>query len=209
MPDSRTRLTPLAVVVLGLLRERDMHPYEMRRLIRERRDDRLVSIANGTFYHAVGRLERDGLIVAVGVDRQGGRPERTTYALMDAGRAASVAWIRRELPRIDNVLEFRVALAEAHVLPRDEAARLLTLRRDALAAHRDGLRADLTATADRGVPFQFLVELEREVAILDADLAWHDRLLTRLADPGTPWGVRELPDATRERLTAYRESVLA
>ena len=71
------RLTPLSVVVLGLLREGDMHPYEMRRLIRERRDDRLVSIANGTFYHAVGRLERDGLIVRVGVDRQGARPERT------------------------------------------------------------------------------------------------------------------------------------
>lgn len=209
MPDSRTRLTPLAVVVLGLLRERDMHPYEMRRLIRERRDDRLVTIANGTFYHAVGRLERDGLIVPVGIDRQGGRPERTTYSLTDAGRGAALAWIRRELPRIDHLLEFRVALAEAHVLLRDEAAGLLTLRRDALAAHRDDLRGGLVTAEERGVPFQFLVELEREVAILDADLAWHDRLLTRLADPGTPWGVRELPDATRERLAAYRESVIA
>lgn len=209
MPDSHTRLTPLAVVVLGLLREGDMHPYEMRRLIRERRDDRLVSVANGTFYHAVGRLERDGLIVAVGVDRHGSRPERTTYALTDAGRAASVAWIRRELPRIDNLLEFRVALAEAHVLPRPDARHLLTRRRAELTAHREDLRAGLAAADGRGVPFQFLVELDREVALLDADLVWLDTLLARLADPGTAWGVHELPAATRDTLTAYRESVLS
>ncbi|GEP47603.1 hypothetical protein MSA03_11110 [Microbacterium saccharophilum] len=202
-------LTPLAVVILGLLREGDMHPYEMRRLIRERRDDRLVSIANGTFYHVVGRLERDGLIVPVGVDRQGGRPERTTYSLTDTGRSAETTWLRRELPRIDNLMEHRVALAEAHVLPREEVARLLTLRRDALAAHRQDLRSGVTAAEDRGVPFQFLVELERETALLDADLAWLDTLLTRLADPGTAWGIHELPPTTRERLTAYRESVLA
>ncbi|TXK15714.1 PadR family transcriptional regulator [Microbacterium saccharophilum] len=186
-----------------------MHPYEMRRLIRERRDDRLVSIANGTFYHVVGRLERDGLIVPVGVDRQGGRPERTTYSLTDTGRSAETTWLRRELPRIDNLMEHRVALAEAHVLPREEVARLLTLRRDALAAHRQDLRSGVTAAEDRGVPFQFLVELERETALLDADLAWLDTLLTRLADPGTAWGIHELPPTTRERLTAYRESVLA
>lgn len=202
-------LTPLAVVILGLLREGDMHPYEMRRLIRERRDDRLVSIANGTFYHVVGRLERDGLIVPVGVDRQGGRPERTTYSLTDTGRSAETTWLRRELPRIDNLMEYRVALAEAHVLPREEVARLLTLRRDALAAHRQDLRSGVTAAEDGGVPFQFLVELERETALLDADLAWLDTLLTRLADPGTAWGIHELPPTTRERLTAYRESVLA
>lgn len=209
MSGTRVRLTPLSVVVLGLLREGDMHPYEMRRLIRERRDDRLVSVANGTFYHAVGRLERDGLIVRVGVDRQGARPERTTYSLTDAGRSEALAWIRRELPRIDHIIEFRVALAEAHVLPRDEASLLLTRRRDALAAHRDDVRAGVAAAAQRGVPFQFLVELEREVVILDADLAWLDSLLARLADPATAWGVHELPPATRERLTAYRESVLS
>lgn len=202
-------LTPLAVVILGLLREGDMHPYEMRRLIRERRDDRLVSIANGTFYHVVGRLERDGLVVPVGVDRQGGRPERTTYSLTDTGRDAALAWIRCELPRIDNLMEYRVALAEAHVLPREEVTRLLTFRRDALAAHRQDLHIGVTAAEDRGVPFQFLVELERETALLDADLAWLDTLLPRLADPGTPWGIHELPLTTRERLTAYRESVLA
>jgi len=82
------RLTPIAVMILATLREADMHPYEMVRLLKERGDDRLVPLQKGTIYHAVARLERDGLLAEVGVDRDGNRPERTTYTLRDAGRRA-------------------------------------------------------------------------------------------------------------------------
>ncbi len=55
MQDAVARLTPLGVVVLELLREDDMHPYEMIRPMRQRRDDRLVSLTNGTMYHTPSR----------------------------------------------------------------------------------------------------------------------------------------------------------
>ena len=90
------KLTPLGVMVLALLREGDMHPYEMMRLMRQRRDDRLVPIQNGTFYHTVGRLERAGLLAEVGVDRDGNRPERTTYTLTDSGRDIALDWRSEE-----------------------------------------------------------------------------------------------------------------
>src|SRR6478735_7722885 len=101
MKDPVDRLTPLGLMILALLAEGDMHPYEMIRLMRQRRDDRLVTITNGTLYHTVGRLERAGLLTEVGIDRLGNRPERTTYALSPEGRAAVAEWVRRELPRID------------------------------------------------------------------------------------------------------------
>ena len=91
------RLTPMGVMVLALLLEGDMHPYEMVRLMRARRDERLLAVTNGTLYHTVGRLQRGGLIDEVGTDREGNRPERTTYTLTDAGRDALIGWLRREL----------------------------------------------------------------------------------------------------------------
>lgn len=209
MTDAAGTLTPLGVVVLGMLRESDLHPYAMLRLMRQRRDDRLVSSSRGTVYHTVARLERAGLAAEVGVDRDGNRPERTTYTLTDAGRAAADAWVRAHLPRIDGILEFRIALGEAHTLPRAEVAELLDARRGALTAHRDELRAGLTGAHERGVPLQFLVELDRELHVLDADLTWLDALLTRLAEPDFPWGVQELPPDTMVRLAAFRESVIA
>ncbi len=191
MKDTVDRLTPLGVMVLALLREGAMHPYEMMRLMRHRRDDRLVTIANGTMYHTVGRLEGAELLAEVGVDREGNRPERTTYALTDAGREAVGEWVRRELPRTDRPAEFRIALAESHNLARREVITLLTARREGLAAQHVQHRDVRTGALGRGVAEQYLVELEREESLLESELRWLDRLLVRLEQRAFPWGPEE------------------
>jgi DNA-binding PadR family transcriptional regulator len=206
MDDLSAKLTPLGVMVLALLREGDMHPYEMMRLMRHRRDDRLVPIQNGTFYHTVGRLERAGLLAEVGVDRDGNRPERTTYTLTDGGREVVLQWVRRELPRTDRPAEFRVALAESHNLPRDEVVELLGVRRASLAATLDMHTRGLADADLRGVAQQYLVELDREAALLGSELAWLDRLRARLADNSMPWGIADIPEETLHRLIALREA---
>ena len=182
------RLTPLGVMVLSMLREDAMHPYEMIRLMRLRRDDRILSLTNGTFYHTVARLERAGLIASTGVDRDGNRPERTTYALTPAGSGAATAWVRRELVRTGRPTEFRVALAEAHDLARDEVIALLEGRRDLLRADAAELTLALAEARATGLPDQYLVEADRESALAAADLAWLDAFLGRLRDPDTIWG---------------------
>lgn len=186
--DTTDRLTPMAVMILALLREGDMHPYEMVRLMRARRDERLLSITNGTLYHTVGRLQRAGLIDEVGSDRDGNRPERTTYSLTDAGRDALITWLRRELSIIDRPTEFRIALAEAHNLESADVIEALRLRRAALdeghVSHRDGL----VSARRTGVPEQVLVEFERQEVLLDAELRWIDSLIDRLEAEEFPWG---------------------
>ncbi|MFT4216106.1 MAG: PadR family transcriptional regulator [Micropruina sp.] len=182
------RLTPLGVMVLALLREGDMHPYEMIRLMRQRHGDRLVPVTNGTMYHTVARLARAGLLAEVGTDRDGNRPERTTYSLTVDGRDAVADWVRRELVRIDRPAEFRVALAEAHNLDRHEVVQLLTARQATLTAehtmHREGLRA----SRQREVPEQYLIEIDRQAALLDAELRWTAAFLTRLDNTTIAWG---------------------
>lgn len=204
MKDPVSRLTPLGVMVLALLREDDMHPYEMIRLMRHRHDDRIVTITNGTMYHTVARLEQQGLLAEVGVDREGNRPERTTYALTDAGNAAVVEWVRRELPAIERPAQFRIALAESHNLPREEAIALLTTRREALERSRDLHRDGRDKALDKGVPDVYLIEVEREGVLLEAELAWLDGLLHRIARPDYPWNdVNAIPT---DRYLAQREA---
>lgn len=196
-------LTPLGVMVLALLAEGDMHPYEMIRLMRIRRDDRLVAITNGTVYHTVARLERAGLVAEVGVDRDGNRPERTTYTVTDAGSRAVREWVSRELSQIGRPAEFRIALAEAHNLERPEVIALLTERRDALttslAEHADGRHGALA----KGVPVQYLLELERQETLLAVDREWLDALILRLQREEFPWGNDGPPT---ERYLAQRKA---
>lgn len=204
MRDIVDRLTPLGVMVLALLREGDMHPYEMIRLMRQRHEDRLVAITNGTMYHTVGRLVHAGLLTEVGIDRAGNRPERTTYTLTTEGRDAVADWVRRELPRIDHPAEFRVALAESHNLDRGEVEDLLTARQASLTAeytmHCDGL----AKARQRRIPEQYLVEIDRQSALLDAELRWTAEFLVRLNDNTIAWGPPDhrVPDSG----SAHREA---
>jgi len=200
-------LTTLGVMVLALLREGDMHPYEMMRLLRHRREDRMVRLTNGTFYHTVARLQRDGLIAEVGVDRDGNRPERTTYTLTDDGPAALEEWVRGHLGRTDGLQNFRVALGEAHNLSRAEAVVLLTSRRDGLAAEYAAMSAGLQDARGRGVLEQYLVELDRYTVILRADLDWTDALLARIAGDDFPWGGDDLAPVNPVAVMAAREAV--
>lgn len=188
MKDPLDRLTPLGLVVLALLDEGDMHPYEMIRLMRQRRDDRLVAITNGTVYHTVGRLEEAGLVEQVGTDREGNRPERTTYRVTAAGRDAVGEWVRRELVRTDHPAEFRIALAEAHNVERSEVVQLLKARRTALAESHRLVQEGLGDARGRGIPEQFLLESDREETLLAVELQWLDGLIRRLEDDDVPWG---------------------
>lgn len=206
MKDRSLAITAQGVMILALLSEDDMHPYEMIRLLRQRRADRLIRITNGTIYHTVASLERRGLIAEIGIDREGNRPERTIYGVTESGRALVGDWVRRELPRTDRPNESRVAISELHNIPRAEAVELLSARRDALAAERRTQRAGLEDARARAVPEQYLVELERQTILLDAEVVWTDRLIARLRADELGWGAHALPSEHRPAYLEQRKA---
>lgn len=201
---SRPPLTPMGVVVLALLHEDAMHPYEMLRLMRQRERERILTVTNGTMYNTVARLETQGLISEVGVDRSGNRPERTTYSLTAEGAGAMRDWVRRELPRIDRETEFRLALAEAHNLPREEVMELLTARREALGTVVARDEETVARALDGGVDELYLVESQRSCALRRAELRWLDALLSRLRAGELTWPART--SQTTERYLAQRKA---
>src|SRR5262245_35505784 len=88
-----------SLTILCLLQVRPMHPYEMRRLIREWHKDEFLDLKRGSLYHAIDRLRRAGLIDPVETSRAGRRPERTVYRLTDAGSRVVIDWLREMLAR--------------------------------------------------------------------------------------------------------------
>jgi DNA-binding PadR family transcriptional regulator len=172
----------LALLVPG----RPMHPYEMATVLRRTGKEQDLKIKWGSLYTVVGNLEKHGLIQAVETGRSGRRPERTRYAITDAGRAELHDWMRelvadpaKEQPR------FAAALSVLGVLPPDEAAQLLELRLLALDAEIEAQRAALARHA-ADVPRLFLIESEYAQAIRAAEAAWIRSLLADLADGTLP-----------------------
>ncbi|WP_046530289.1 PadR family transcriptional regulator [Cellulomonas sp. FA1] len=201
--------TAVTVVVLALLAEQPRHPYDVFQTLVERGDDRLVRVNPGAVYHAVDRLERDGLVEAVGTERAGNRPERTTYRATPAGHAALAPAITAHLADERPALpDFPVGLAHAWRLPVDDVAAALQARRDREAARLAELRARIDAVRGEGLPRRFVLDGERELVLLTAEIAWLDDVLRELADDTLEWGGPPPPDflAARARRLAATDT---
>jgi DNA-binding PadR family transcriptional regulator len=183
-------LTPLAVSALALLAERSMHPYEMYRLMLDRSEHDLVKVRPGTLYHAMTRMAEAGLIEAVGTDRDGGRPERTTYRITDAGAQMMRDRLRGLLARpVNEYPSLPVALGEAHNLTREEVLDLLAERIEALAARVSAGRAMLDEAA-RVADEVYLIGHRFVVDMAAAELEWLRGLVTRIENKELPWPTR-------------------
>ncbi len=181
----------LALALLAVLAPgRPMHPYQMVTVLRRTGKEHDMKIKWGSLYTVVQNLEKHGFIEATGSNREGRRPERTIYAITEAGRAELKDWLRelvaepeKEYPR------FEAALSVLGVLPPDEVTELLEERLRALDAGIAGQRAGLEQ-AGQQVPRVFLIEGEYALAMREAEATWVRTLLKELTD-GTLSGVAE------------------
>jgi DNA-binding PadR family transcriptional regulator len=183
-----TALTPLGVLVLGLVGERPMHPYEMFQTLLTRKEDRFAKLRPGSLYHTVDRLCSRKLLRINDVNRDGNRPERTVYAITDSGRDAlghALASMLRtpaaEYPAL------YLALAEAHTLGRDEVVALLDERLVVMRAEVAEVRTAMSDALELGYPEMFLLDAGCRRAVLDAQITWLEQLRTRLASGELMW----------------------
>ncbi|GAB99570.1 putative PadR family transcriptional regulator [Gordonia namibiensis NBRC 108229] len=199
-----TPLGPVAILVLGLLLERPMHPYEMVQTTVARREDRLAKFRAGTLYHAVDRLAENGMIEVHEVRREGNRPERTVYAITEAGRRALTENLERILEtRPEEYPELYLALSEAHGLPRERVVELLERRVATMRADLADVEAAVAEFRSRGKPEMFFLDGGCRIATLTAQIGWLDDLVERLRtrriewldDPESPYRVPTQPDS--------------
>ncbi|MEV0589091.1 PadR family transcriptional regulator [Nonomuraea sp. NPDC050310] len=188
MPKPRKPANLLALAVLSYLSWRPMHPYELSRTLRDHGDDRSIKFTHGSLYMVVGQLLKAGLIAEVETSRQGQLPERTVYSLTEAGRLELRDWLRElvEQPRHEYP-GFVAALSLIGALPPDEAVALLRGRLERLAERRKETVALIDGTLSSGLPELFVIEEEYRLAVLDAEIAFVERFVRRIVEPGTGW----------------------
>jgi DNA-binding PadR family transcriptional regulator len=166
-------------LVLGLLSGGPRHGYDLKRA----HDERLPQakpLAFGQVYATLGRLERDGLVEQTGQDREGG-PDRTSYALTDAGRQKLAEWFTAVEPPAPYVTSTLFAKVVVSLLAAGTAAATdyLVAQR---AAHTARLRELTAVKTARDSSVGDVVAADYAIAHLDADLRWLQTTLLRVAD---------------------------
>ena len=186
------RSSPLALTVLGMLHTGPLHPYGIQRLIKHWGKDQVVNVSQrASLYRTIDRLHAAGLVTVAGTGRDQQYPERTVYAITDAGRAATRQWLEqmlavptREFP------EFPAALSHVLMLTPQQTLPLLERREALLAAMHRELKAGMAATA--GMPRVTGLEAEYVLATATAQLAWVRSVIDDLRAGRLTWTDQEL-----------------
>lgn len=188
MAKKRKVANPLALAVMSYLRQQPMHPYELGRTLIENGDARSIKYNHGSLYAVVRQLTSAGFIVEKETSREGQRPERTVYALTDAGQQELDAWLRKLVEEPEHEYPaFGTALSLIGALPPDQAVALLRSRMEHLAHSQAETRELIEQSLARGVAGLFLVEEEYRLAQSEMESSFVDDLIKRITDPATEW----------------------
>lgn len=169
---------PVRLLILGLLAGGPMHGHQIRRTADMTGIENWGDVKVGALYGMLHRLEADGLIEEVRTEQRGNRPQRTVYAITDAGRAELAIHRDRALtqPFVQSST-VQTALKWPAGLDHDGLRDRLAQRRGALAAKLAELVAsrDLHQREDH-LSAASLAGYRRAELHLEAELTWQQEL---------------------------------
>ncbi len=165
------------LVILGLLRDRPMHGYEIKHIIEDHMGD-WTSIAFGSIYFALKKLTDEGLLTVKTTEKSGNRPSRTVYQCSQAGREEFDRRLRRLWASPERqYFAIDLGLFFMDALPRDDIGALLDERIQQLEGTQryvTGHRQD--NLADPKVPKRAQWIFDHTLAHLAAELSWLQRV---------------------------------
>lgn len=187
----------LDLAILGLLEDRDLHGYEIRRQLRDSLG-LLANVSFGSIYPALARLEAAGAVEAVpgephettptpptgslsgeravlrAVRHPGvrGRRSRKVYRITESGRSTFAELLAGG--GVDDARSFGLRLAFARHLPPQARLVLLERRRAQLSQRLAEVRA---AADDPGLDVYARSVVEHNADAVEQDVRWLDRLV--------------------------------
>jgi DNA-binding PadR family transcriptional regulator len=169
------------LVILGLLRERPLHGYELKHIIEDHMGD-WTSIAFGSIYFALRKLAEEGLVEKIATEQEGNRPSRNIYQITDAGQEEFMHLLRKvwgEVERHYFAIDIGLALMDA--LPIEDVKDYLRGRvaqLEAILQHVHEHRAE--QLAHEQVPRIAAAIFDHGLAHFEAELAWTQTLLEKV-----------------------------
>src|SRR5918999_2702297 len=194
----------LELAVLGLLKERPIHGYQLSRELGDSLGG-LWRVSYGSLYPTLRRLERQGAIESQGHER--GARRKKVFRITPAGEQIFLELLQ-ETPHDTQTEDarFRMRLAFFRYLPPETRIRLLERRRQALQERLSTIAESLRAGRSADDYGRALIEHNRSVT--ESDITWLEQLIAaeRTKNVGTG-GLKRRRAALRGRAGSSSEAV--
>ena len=161
------------LLLLGLLRQEDMHGYQLHEFI-NRNMSSCVDLKKPTAYYLLEKMVEAGWINEI-QEQEGNRPPRNVFQLTTEGEATFQRLLRENIATYHSP-QFAddIGLAFLDTLAPDEARVLLNTRRDSI------VNALAQAQLAPPHPGSSQLVIEHLVHHLQSELAWLDQVISRI-----------------------------
>ncbi|WP_330328301.1 PadR family transcriptional regulator [Streptomyces sp. NBC_00536] len=179
---------PIVLAVLGLLLEQPSHPHQMLAELRERSDHHAAAITRGTLYNSVAALAEAGWLASQGQERAGNRPERTVYALTQAGYDELVRRLDSQIRNPEREFSrFLGAVTYLGALGPSGAVAALGERAERLRQRTSADEKRLADALAAGAPRLHVIEAEYALCLARAETAWIDSVIDDVRTGSLTW----------------------
>nr|WP_263323303.1 PadR family transcriptional regulator [Neobacillus sp. Marseille-Q6967] len=114
------------LIILGLLKNKPMHGYEIQTTIQESRMEQWANVLSGSIYYALNKMEEEGIIETVKEERTGARI-RKIYGITKKGEEQYLILLKEQLSSQPHSLksDFLLSLAMIEQMPKEDALNIL------------------------------------------------------------------------------------
>jgi DNA-binding PadR family transcriptional regulator len=174
----------IRTIILGLLRERPMHGYEIQQYIQMSQMERWANVLSGSIYYALNKMEQEELIRTEAEERTGARL-RKIYAITEKGEKAFKDSLVEALSAPVRSLksDFFVALGWIDELPKEECIRLLRKNIEKLEENKHYWKIGRTLKGKYGLPPAIELAFENVLELIELDIRFLNNLI-QLVDQG-------------------------
>ncbi len=168
------------MVILGLLKEQQLYGYEIKHIIEDHMGD-WTSIAFGSIYFALGKLEEEGKVEKVAVEKDGERPSRNIYRITEAGKEEFRTLLRENWDTLERqYYDFDIGLFFMDALSKEEVLAYLNKRvrqLEEILNHIELHKNEQMSLPD--VPSRAAAVFDHSYMHFKAELAWTRDLLEK------------------------------
>lgn len=161
----------IEITILGLLSERNLYGYEIKKKIVDKLDD-YADIKFGSIYYAIKKAVDNGLVKRVGTEKDSGNPERYIYEILPAGRKHYKKLLKQYFDK--NLLHFDIDIILMFIdsLSKEQKDQFVDERLTLIKEKIDSIRDKISAVSKNPEEITNLTVLNYLEHHLKAELAW-------------------------------------
>ena len=170
----------LQLIILGLLNDQDLHPYEVMQIMKSRYMENYIKINYGTLYYNVEQLYKRGDIAIKEVVHDEKRPDKTIYSITPQGRERFTELLHKQF--LDRTLlhhPLYAALMFTHYADRNIVKAALEKRKASFEKNNQQLQGIMEEFGDK-VPWGTLHIMKNGMMHKETELAWINEFLKEL-----------------------------